>query len=232
MPSRSVTTIGLYNPRVTLLEGLERLGEWPAEIWLIPPILILGAMAAVGCIRLAIRYRQYEAIAARTGLTVARKIINASEVRGTFRGRALVMAICSRQRPTFRKRWTRVTVDVTNPEGIGLQMWPQDGLDSWINTFGGTEVEVGDAVFDRRFVIRSRDARVVAKMFQDREVRDLLLEADIDSVQLLSSTLLVYYARNERDPEHAALLFTAAARLADAIDALLPDYRAEIIRVD
>jgi hypothetical protein len=217
---------------VTLLEGLERLGEWPADIWLIPPILILGAMAAVGCIRLAIRYRQYEAIAARTGLTVARKIINASEVRGTFRGRALVMAICSRQRPTFGKRWTRVTVDVKNPEGIGLQVWPQDALDSLIKSFGGTDVEVGDAVFDRRFVIRPRDASVVAKMFQDRELRELLVGADVDSVQLLSTKLLVYYARNERDPQHAELFFAAAARLADAIDALLPDYRAEIIPVD
>jgi hypothetical protein len=50
---------------------------------------------------------------------------------------------------------------------------PVDALDSLINWAGGREVEVGDAVFDRRFVIRSRDEQV-------------------------------YYARNEKDPEHRA----------------------------
>jgi hypothetical protein len=212
-----------------LLNFLERLGELPAEAWLIPPVLILGTMAAIGWLRFTIRLGRYRRIAARTGLHVKPRIINSSEIYGTFRGRALVMSVCSRQRQTFRKRWTLVVVDVENPEHVGLRMWPQDALDSLIKSVGGTEVEVGDAEFDRRFVIRSRDEPVIAKMLQDRELRDLLVRSDIDSVQLLSSKLHVYYARNEKDPEHAALLFTAATSLADAIDALRPDYTPEII---
>ena len=213
-----------------LLDWLERVGELPAEVWLIPPVLVLGAMAAIGWLRLVIRRRCYGRIAARTGLTVKPRIINASEVLGLFRGRHLVMSICQRQRPTFRKRWTRVTVDVENPEHIGLQMWPQDALDSLIKLAGGREIEVGDREFDRRFVVRSRDEAVVAKMFQNRELRDLLLRSEIDSVQLLSSKLHAYYARNEKDPEHAALFFTAVTTLADAIDGLRPDYTPETIR--
>lgn len=215
---------------MTLLEWLERVGELPAEVWLVPPVLILGTMAAIGALRLAVRLRCYRRIAARTGLAVKPRIMNPSEIHGTFRNRHLVMSICKRQRQTFRKRWTRVTVDVKNPEHIGLQMWPQDALDSLIKLAGGTEVEVGDAEFDRRFVIRSRDEAVVGRMFQDRELRALLVRSGIDSVQLLSSKLLAYYARNEKDPEHAALLFTAVTTLADAIDTLQPDYRPEIVR--
>lgn len=216
---------------MTLLDWLERLGELPAEVWLVPPVLILGAMAAIGWLRLIIRGRCYRRIAARTGLAVKLRIINSSEIVGAFRGRHLVMSICNRQRQTFRKRWTRVTVDVENPEHIGLHMWPQDALDSLIKLAGGTEIEVGDSAFDRRFVIRSRDEDVVAKMFQNRELRDLLLRSNIDSVQLLSSKLHAYYARNEKDPEHAVLFFTAVTSLADAIDGLRPDYTPEIIRV-
>jgi hypothetical protein len=189
------------------LDRLERIGELPAEVWLIPPIVILALMTAIGWLRRALRLRAYRAIAARTGLTVAPKILNPSEIRGSFRGRELVMHIVSRQRQTFRKRWTRVIVTVKNPEAVG------------------------DAEFDRRFVIQSRDGKVMARMFaRNRELRDLLLRSKIDSVELLSAKLHVHYARSERDPAHAELLFTAATSLADAIDALEPDYTPEIIR--
>jgi len=213
------------------LDLLERIGEMPAEIWLVPPVLILAAMTLIGWMLRSWLLRDYRAIAARTGLSVAPKILNPSEIRGTFRGRELVMHIVSRQRQTFRKRWTRVIVTVTNPEMVGLKMWPQDALDKLIMLAGATEVVVGDAEFDRRFVIQSRDEKVIAKMFAgNRELRELLLRSKVDSVELLSAKVHVHYARSERDPAHAELLFTAAMSLADAIDALKPDYRPEIIR--
>jgi hypothetical protein len=110
---------------MTLLNLLERLGELPAEAWLLLPILILAAMAAIGWLRRALLLRRYRAIAGRTGLTVKPKIMNPSEIRGSFRGRPLLMHITRRRRQTFRKRWTRVSVDVKNPEVIGLKMWPR-----------------------------------------------------------------------------------------------------------
>jgi hypothetical protein len=213
------------------LDLLERIGEMPPEVWLIPPVVILALMGAVGWVRRALLLRDYRAIAARTGLTVAPKMLNASEVRGAFRGRDLVMHIVSRRRPTFRKRWTRVAVAVRNPEIVSLRMWPQDAFDRLIMLAGATEVVIGDAEFDRRFVIQSRDEKVIAKMFAgNRELRELLLRSNIDSVELLSGMLHVYYARSERDPAHAELLFTAATHLAAAIDAIAPDYTPEIIR--
>ena len=213
-----------------LLNLLERLGELPGEVWLIPPVLILAAMTAIGWLRRSLLLRRYREIAARTGLTVTPKILNPSEIRGSFRGRALVMAITRRRRQTFRKRWTRVTVEVKNPEIIGLSLRRQDAVDNLIMSVGGKDLQVGDAEFDRWFVIQSPDEAVVAKMFQNRELRDLLVRSEIDSVELLSATLHAYYARSERNAEHAQLLFTAVTSLADAIDALKADYTPEIIR--
>ena len=36
---------------VRLLQLLERVGEMPAEVWLVPPVLILAAMTGVGLLR-------------------------------------------------------------------------------------------------------------------------------------------------------------------------------------
>jgi hypothetical protein len=202
---------------MTLLNILERL---PPEIWLVPPVIILGAILAIGMTLRRLRLRRYDAIAARTGLEVTPRIVTASEVGGTFAGRSLTMSIASRQRPTIRKNWTLVTVEVKNPAFVGLHMRPQDLVDTALMAVGGPDVLVGDAEFDRRFVIHTRDKGAVINLFHDRELRDLVVRAGIDSIRIGGSTLFVYYAREERDPEHAHLLFTAAARLADRLDTL------------
>jgi hypothetical protein len=217
---------------MTLLYWLERLSKLPAEAWLVPPVVILATMAVVSLVLRRVRLRRFHAIAERARLSVKERIMDGSEVRGAFRGRPLVMTLASSRRPTFRKRWTRVTVDVKNPEVITLRLWRQGLLDNLIISAGAKELQIGDAEFDRRFVIQSGDAALVTKMFQNRELRDDIVRADIDRVNLLSSKLEVYYAREERDPEHAALLFTAAARLAEGIDAMKGDYKPEIIRTE
>jgi hypothetical protein len=217
---------------VQLLDTLERLGEFPAEIWLIPPVLILAAIAAVAWLRRSLQLGRYKAVAERTRLTLVPKFFNPSEVRGSFRNRQLVMNETGRRRQTlFRKRWTQVVVDVTNPESIGFNIWRQDGIDRFILAVGGTEIVVGDAEFDRRFVIRSNDDdALVAAVFSAGDLRRMILDAKIEEMNLRHPHLFVYYGRVERDPRHAELLFTAATRLADAIDALKVDHKPEVIR--
>jgi len=216
---------------MTLLNFLERLGTLPPEAWLVPPVVILAGIWTIGLTRRRARLRRYRAIAARTGLTVIAKIFNASEIRGIYAGRELVMTLASRQRPTFRKNWTVVRVDVKNPEFVQLFMRRQDRFDTLVMSAGGRDVQAGDAEFDRRFVIQSKEAALVATLFQDRGLRELIVHSNIDTVRLVGSTLRVYSAREERSPEHADLLFSAVARLADGIDALVAEPRTEIIRM-
>lgn len=67
------------------------------------------------------------------------------------------------------------------------------------------------------------------RLFQSPALRDVLLRANVCEAGTDSGGLRVYYGREERDPSHAELLFTAATQLADAVDALQPDYTPEII---
>lgn len=214
-----------------LLDLLERLGRMPAEIWLVPPVAILGGMAAIGMFFRNRRIRRYRTIAERTGLDVQPRLVNPSEVYGTYRGRRLVMSITSPWPETwFRRYWTVVTVDFTNPEFLSLRMWRQDAIDRIFLATGWSEVEIGDEAFDRRFIIQSDEPKVVTHLFQDAGLRDALIDADICRVELLGANMRVFYGREERDPAHAERLFTAATQLADAIDALKPDDKPEIIR--
>ena len=194
-------------------------------------MVILAGMAAIGMFFRSRRLRRFRAIAERTGLEVRPKILNPSEVTGTFRGRRLVMSTISPQKETwFRRYWTVVNVDFKNPELLRLRIWRQDAIDRLFLAAGWGEVEIGDAAFDGRFIIHSDEPRVATRLFQDKSLRDAIIASDINMVELLSAQMRVFYGREERDPAHAELLFTAVTRLADAIDSLKPDYRAEIIR--
>ena len=217
---------------MALVKLLEALGRLPAEIWLLPPIVILATVTAIGLMLRSSRLRRFRAIADRTGLEVKAKIFDASEVRGTFRGRALVMTTASSRRPTWRKTWTLVTVDVKNPEFITLHLDHQDVMDTLLASVGMSDIRIGDEAFDKQFVIRSNEPDLVKQLFQSAELREGLLRAGVDRVDLIGSKLHAYYTREERDPEHAELFFTAVTRLAEGIDALEHDDVPEIIRVD
>jgi hypothetical protein len=203
---------------VTLLDIMEWLGRLPAEVWLVPPVVIIFAIVAVGYARHRARLRRYRAIAARTGLSVKPGIVNPSQVRGMYSGRQIAMSTTS-ARPAgfFRKTWTRVFVEVHNPRFVALRLRRKDMIDRLLRL---GNAPVGDAEFDRRFLILSRDPGYVMMIFSDATLREMLLRADIQGIHLVSSWLEVFYRREERDPEHAALLFDGTVRLAEAIDML------------
>ena len=202
-----------------MLDWLERLGRLPAEVWLIPPAVIVAVLLGVGILRHRARLRRYRAIAALTGRSVKPGIVNASEVRGIYRGRSLVMTTAS-ARPTWlswRRTWTMVTVDVANPSFVGMKIRRKDLLDRLLRL---DTIKSDDREFDRRYLVLSRDAGAAMRMLSDSLVRSSLLHADVNTVRLYNAMLQVFYARDERDPEHAQRLFDAAVRLADAVDAM------------
>ena len=115
----------------------------------------------------------------------------------------------------FRNTWTRVFVEVRNPTLAGLHLRRRDVVD---RLFRLGNAPVGDDDFDGRFLILSRDPGYVMMFFGDRSLREMLVQADIQGVRLSGSSLEVFYGREERNPEHAVLLFDASAALADSID--------------
>jgi hypothetical protein len=203
---------------VSWLDLLERLPELPPEAWLVPPVIIIGTIVVVGLSLHRARLRRYHAIAARTGLSVKSCIVNPSQVYGTYAGRQLVMTTASPRTATlFRKTWTRVYVEVRNPASVTLRLRRRDLIDRLLRL---GDAPVGDAGFDRCFLIRSRQPGYVMMIFADRTLRETLLAADIEAVWLVGSSLDVFYRCEERSPEHAVLLFDGTAGIADAIDRL------------
>ncbi len=197
---------------------LEWLGSLPAEVWLVPPVLIIAAIVSIGYALHRARLRRYRAIAARTGLLVKPGIVNPSLVHGMYSGREIVMStISALEERFFRKTWTRVFVEVRNPRFVALSLRRKDVIDRLLRL---GNAPVGDTEFDRCFLIQSGDPGYVMMIFSDRPLQEMLLRAEIQGVDVVDSSLEVFYGREERDPEHAALLFDGTVRIADAIDGL------------
>ena len=200
-----------------MLDWLERLGRLPPEVWLIPPAVIVAFLVGIGLVRRRARLRRYRAIAARTGLSVKPGIVNPSQVHGSYRGRTLLMTTAS-ARPTWfswRRTWTLVTVNVQNPSSVGMKIRRKDVLDRLMRL---DKISSGDREFDRRYLVLSRDAGAVVRILSDPSLRNSLLHADVNTVRLYHASAEVFYARDERNPEHAERLFDASVELADTVD--------------
>jgi hypothetical protein len=203
---------------VSGLSLFQRLGRLPPEAWLVPPAAIIATIVVVAICLHRARLRRYRAIAARTGLSVKSGIVHPARVHGSYSGRQLVMTIASpRPAGLLRRPWTRVEVKVRNQAHVVLRLRRRDVIDRLLRLGNAL---AGDADFDRRFLILSRDPGYVMMIFADRAVREAVLRADIQRARLVGSLLEVFYRRDERSPEHAVLLFDAAVRVADAIDRL------------
>lgn len=216
---------------VELLDVLEWLSSAPAELWLLPPLVILAAIFGISLARRQMRLNRLEAIAQRVGLRLnANSIFHASEIVGDFRGRALEMtSVSGRQSADYAKTCTRVTVEVMNPALMSLRLYRQDILDSILTAAGMQDIKVGDETFDKRYIIQSDDAKMAQRLLKDEAIRNGLVRADVQSLEMYNTRLCCYYGREENDADHAELLFNALSDLADGIDALNPDYKPEVI---
>jgi hypothetical protein len=201
------------------LDLIDWLGRLPPEAWLVPPILIIGALVAGWLIRESARLGHYRAIAARTGLSVKRHVVTPSEVHGVFEGRQLVMMIASTRRLTWtRRNGTRVDVEVKNPGLVHMRITQKDVFDRILGINGDVQTE--DAEFDRRYVIWTLDRGAVRRIFCDPALRESMVRVKVSGIETASRSMWVFYDHEMRDPEHAEQFFTTAVRLAKAIDAI------------
>jgi hypothetical protein len=202
-----------------MLDWLERLGRLPSEAWLIPPAVIIAAWLGIGLALHRARLGRYRAIAAHTGLSVKRGFFSTSQVHGIYRGRTLAMTTAS-PRPTWfpwRRTWTMVTVSVANPSFVGMKIRRKDLLDRLMRL---DRIKTDDREFDRRYLVLSHDTGAAVRILSDPSVRRGVSQANIHTVRLYNASAQLFYARDERSPEHAVDLFDASVRLADAVDAI------------
>ena len=163
------------------------------------------------------RLGRLQGIADRTGLSLQAGYTGPPELKGDFHGRTLMMTPTTTRRRSGKQRRTVVVVDVKNPEFLRLRMRRQDHTR---HPFRAAEFEIGDHAFDGRFFIQSDEPRLVKDVIGHEDVRDALIRSEIYSAQVLGPRLEVVYDGRLEDPSQAEIIFSAAARLADAIDAL------------
>lgn len=215
-----------------LPDVLEWLVALPAEVWLLPPVIVVLGIFGVTLMLRRARLNRWRAIAEHSGLRLdPRTIVHAPQVVGEYRGRPLVMTTASRRRGSLslRKMWTRVSVTIENPALLGLRFYRQDVVDTLLTSVGLPDIRIGDETFDRRFIVQTDEPHLVTQLFHNATLRDDLIRADVNRVETYGTTLDAYYARDERDVAHAELLFQTVASLADAIDILKRDDKPEIL---
>lgn len=217
---------------MNLLELLDWLSALPTELVLLPPAIFVAAIFAITLSLRRARLNRWRAIAESTGLRLSeRTIVHSPELIGTYRDRQLTMTIAGRQRGStrLRKMWTLVSVPVANPTFMSLKMYRQDVIDTVFASLGMQDVKVGNEVFDRRFIVQTSDPEIARSLFREEALCSALIRADIERVEMFNDLLRAYYGRDERDIQHARLLFDAVVHLAQAIDALRVEPRPQIL---
>jgi hypothetical protein len=185
--------------------------------WLALLLLVPVAIAVYAIRTRTVRQRQLQAVANRTGLSFQSSWIGSVEVKGAFRGRPVVMTPTSPRRSPMKRNRVLLVVDLKNPEFLRLRMRRQDPTR---RAFRAAEFEIGDKAFDGRFFIQSDEPALVKQVIRRDELRDALIRSDIWSAQILGPKLHIVYEGELDDPAQLELVFSAAADLGDAIDAL------------
>jgi hypothetical protein len=217
---------------MNFFELLDWLSALPTELVLLPPVIFVAAILVIALTLRRARLNRWRAIAESTGLRLnERTIVHSPELLGAYRGRQLRMTIVGRQRGSmrFRKTWTLVSVPVANPTFMSLKMYRQDVIDTVLASFGMQDLKVGDETFDRRFIVQSSEPEIARRLLENEALRSALIRADIERVEMFNEPLRAYYGRDERDRDHARLLFDAVVDLAQAIDTLPVETKPQIL---
>jgi hypothetical protein len=136
------------------------------------------------------------AIAAARGLAVSTAPL---ALTGTVEGHAVAVGATRTGR---RKHHLHAEVALETDLGLGLAVRRQGLLDEVRTLLGGQDLQIGDAAFDPRFLVRADRAERVAHLL-DAEVRAALLAVDARAgeVTLTDRALRVEPIRVDRAPE-------------------------------
>jgi hypothetical protein len=70
----------------------------------------------------------------------------------------------------------KLSYAIPRDDGFRFSLWPQDAMDAVAHFFGAQDIEVGDAEFDKAFVIKATSAPRVCHLLASARLRGLLLD--------------------------------------------------------
>ena len=95
---------------------------------------------------------------------------------GRHRGRTVRLHTFTTGAGKQRQTWQALAVSCANPHGLALQLGAQNALSALGVLFGGQDVQVGDPVFDGRFVVKTNAVEYLRAALLP-EIRAALLQS-------------------------------------------------------
>ena len=134
---------------------------------------------------------------------------------GRYEGRSVAVYAVRSGPQTYG---VEVLVRFDTPLGLGLHVRPQGALDALGSLFGGQDLLVGDAEFDKRFVVKATVKQVLPSLF-DAEVRAKMIEVlgRVGSIQVRDDGLTLRANQFSEDPAGVPQLVAQARTLSDRI---------------
>jgi hypothetical protein len=143
------------------------------------------------------------------------------ELNGTFRGRPLHVYVFASGTHGTRQIYLSVNLTLKHPPNARLAINPSGTVGSFLGKIVKTQdVLIGNAEFDRRFVVKSDDPDFARRVLGSVAAQTGI-QAIPDAYQLKLEGQSVEYSRRgvERDPELLMKVFNTLSDLADVMEA-------------
>jgi hypothetical protein len=156
-----------------------------------------------------------------TGLTLKpAAIFSQPELNGEFRQRLIRLYTYNAGSQGNRITYTAVALTVNNPTNSALEITPSDTVG---NFFGkmlkAQDVEIGNAAFDARFVIKSNPPDFAMKILGDSRAQMGIMDIPgVFRIELKDSTLEYSKRDLEENAEFLTKLFNTMSDLADRLE--------------
>jgi len=91
---------------------------------------------------------------------------------------------------SFDTEFTRIRLECKTPNDLRFRLTTQGIIDAIGKLFAVQDLQIGDPVFDRRFLVKGNDEFTIQRIFSDHNLRRLMLEQNEVVLHLLDSDAL------------------------------------------
>lgn len=86
---------------------------------------------------------------------------------------------------SYETEFTRVRLEFISPDNLRLRLTKQAFVDTVGKLFGTQDIEIGDKVFDKRFMVKGNDEFKIQTLFSNEIIKNLLLAQSDIHLQIL-----------------------------------------------
>ncbi len=104
---------------------------------------------------------------------------------------------------SYETEFTRVRLEFISPDNLRLRLTKQAFVDSISKLFGAQDIQIGDKIFDKRFMIKGNDDYKIQTLFSNKIIKKIILEQNDIHLEILDKEGIF----NEQVQEHNVMLY-------------------------